>query len=245
MVVTLAVPKVADVQAALAKLSDKERAVSSQRFFKTAVGQYGAGDRFRGIRVPALRDLVRTYAALSLPETRKLLASPYHEDRLLALLLLVRKYTRGTEEVRATIYIAYLASTRFINNWDLVDSSAPYIVGEHLQERDRTVLSTLVKSANLWERRIAMLATLAFIRRDDYTSTITLARELLTDREDLLHKAAGWMLREVGNRDAEVLDRFLRQHHARMPRTMLRYAIEKLPERRRKAYLVGDPLPPL
>lgn len=237
--------KAAEVQAALAKLADKDRATSSQRFFQTAPGQYGAGDLFRGIRVPVLRDLVRVYAALSLPETRKLLTSRYHEDRLLALLLLVRKYTRGTEEVRATIYITYLASTRFINNWDLVDSSAPYIVGEHLLDRDRSVLMKLVKSSNLWERRIAILATLAFIRRGDHDWTLTLARELLNDPEDLIHKGVGWMLREVGNRDAETLDRFLRKHHPRMPRTMLRYAIEKLPEPRRKAYLLGEPPPAL
>ncbi|HEY0707717.1 MAG TPA: DNA alkylation repair protein [Polyangia bacterium] len=238
---TAASPKALDVQTALAELSDAARAKVSQRFFKTAPGQYGAGDRFRGIRVPALRELVGRYAVLSLPETRKLLMSPYHEDRLLALLILVRKYTRGTEDERATIYNTYLASTHFINNWDLVDSSAPYIVGAHLQERDRAVLSTLARSSNLWERRIAILATLAFIRRDDFGTTVALAQALLGDPEDLIHKAVGWMLREMGNRDAAALERFLRKHHARMPRTMLRYAIEKFPEARRKAYLAGAP----
>jgi 3-methyladenine DNA glycosylase AlkD len=223
----------------LRALGDPGIARHSQRFFKTGKGQYGAGDRFLGIRVPELRRQARALEALPLGEVSKLLGSPFHEERLCALLILVRQFGRGTDADRAKIYSRYLALTRHVNNWDLVDSSAPHIVGGYLELRSRQPLYRLARSKSLWERRIAIMATLHFIRLGQFDDTLRLAERLLEDAEDLIHKAAGWMLREVGNRNRGVEERFLRAHYEEMPRTMLRYAIEKLPERRRKAYLTG------
>lgn len=208
-----------------------------QRFFKTGPGEYGEGDRFLGIRVPATRQLIREYRGPALPAARLLLKSRYHEERLLALLLLVRAYARAAPAEQGAIYRFYLANTRHINNWDMVDCSAPQIVGLHLMERDRRVLNRLARSRNVWERRIAVLATQSFIRSGEYGPTLDLAERLLHDRHDLMHKAVGWMLREVGNRDRSVLERFLDRYAGKMPRTMLRYAIEKLPPRLRQRYM--------
>ena len=212
-------------------------AAQSQRFFKTGPGEYGEGEVFIGIRVPDLRALARRCRAMPLPEVAKVLRSPLHEARLCALLILVEQYRRGDETDRAAIYALYLDSTAHINNWDLVDSSAYFIVGPHLERRDRSPLYTLARSASLWERRIAIIATLHFIRGGDFADTLALAALLLRDREDLIHKATGWMLREVGSRDLEAETRFLDQHAAELPRTMLRYAIEKLPPPLRQRYL--------
>jgi 3-methyladenine DNA glycosylase AlkD len=223
----------------LRALGDPAIARHSQRFFKTGKGQYGAGDQFLGIRVPDLRRQARALETLPLGEVSKLLGSPFHEERLCALLILVRQFERGTDGDRAKIYARYLAQTPHVNNWDLVDSSAPQIVGGYLERRSRRPLYRLVRSKSLWERRIAIMATLHFIRLGQFDDTLRLAAMLLADAEDLIHKAAGWMLREVGNRDRDTEERFLRAHHKEMPRTMLRYAIEKFPERRRKAYLAG------
>ena len=230
----------AELQKRLAVLGDPRVAESSRRFFKTAPGEYGEGDRFRGIRVPVLRGLVKEYRALTLREAMRLLGSPFHEDRLLALLILVRLYSRGDEAAREEIYRLYLKHTRFINNWDLVDSSAEHIVGAYLWDRSRAPLRRLVKSEDLWERRIAVLATFHYIRRGEFVETLDLARALLDDREDLIHKAVGWMLREVGKRDPLTEEQFLKEHYRRMPRTMLRYAIEKFPEGERRRYLKGE-----
>ena len=231
---------VAELQKRLAALGDPRAAEASRRFFKTGPGEYGAGDLFRGIRVPVLRGLAREYEATSLPEAERLLGSPFHEDRLLALLILVRLYARGDGAAREEIYRLYLKNTRRVNNWDLVDSSAEHIVGAHLWDRGRGPLRRLAKSADLWERRIAVLATFHFIKRGEFEETFNLARALLSDREDLIHKAVGWMLREAGKRDPEAAERFLRQHHARMPRVMLRYAIEKFPEEKRRQFVKGS-----
>ena len=230
----------AEIRERLAALGDPRVAEGSRRFFKTGPGEYGEGDLFRGIRVPVLRALAKEYRSIPLPEAVRLLGSAFHEDRLLALLLLVRLYSRGDEASRGEIYRLYLKNTRFINSWDLVDSSAEQIVGAHLRDRSRAPLGRLAKSASLWDRRIAVMATFHFVKRGEFRETLDLARALLHDREDLIHKAVGWMLREVGKRDAEAEERFLRENYRRMPRTMLRYAIEKFPEERRLAYLRGE-----
>jgi 3-methyladenine DNA glycosylase AlkD len=223
----------------LRELADPGIAAHAQRYFKTGPGEYGQGDRFVGIRVPTLRRLARQYRDLPFAAILGLLRSPLHEERLLALLLLVDAYGRGDEQARRRIYEAYLANMRRIDNWDLVDVSAPRIVGRHLEERPRTPLYRLARSSRLWERRIAIMATLHFIKRDEFDDTLAVARLLLADREDLIHKAVGWMLREVGKRDRRVEEAFLKAHYRDMPRTMLRYAIERLPPGRRRDYLDG------
>jgi 3-methyladenine DNA glycosylase AlkD len=167
------------------------------------------------------------------------LRAGYHEERLCALLIMVLKYQRGSDEEREAIFQDYLSNTRYINNWDLVDSSAYHIVGQHLEDRDRRVLYELVRSESLWERRIAIISTLYLIKKQQYEDALKLSQQLLDDAHDLIHKAVGWMLREVGNRDISVEQAFLKEHYHRMPRTMLRYAIEKFPENQRKAYLNG------
>jgi 3-methyladenine DNA glycosylase AlkD len=184
-----------------------------------------------------LRKLAREFRALPLPEVTALLHSPIHEERLLALILLVNGYERADEAGRAEIYALYLEHLDRVNNWDLVDSSAPYIVGPHLLERPRKILFRLARSNNLWHRRVAMLATFYFIRQNDFADALRLAELLRDDEHDLMHKAVGWMLREIGKRDVAVLRKFLDQHAALMPRTMLRYAIERLPERERQRFL--------
>ncbi len=229
----------AEIKKELAGLADERVAAVSRRFFKTGPGEYGAGDRFRGIRVPVLRRLARAHRGISLREAGRLLQSAFHEDRLLALLLWIDIFAKGDDAVRARVYDLYLANTRRINNWDLVDASAAPIVGAFLRERPRDPLYRLARSADLWERRIAVIAPWHFIKRGEFAETLKIARVLLTDREDLIHKAVGWMLREVGKRDRDAEEGFLRAHYRRMPRTMLRYAIERFPEHRRRQYLQG------
>lgn len=224
----------------LRDLGDSDVAAGSQRFFKTGKGEYGEGDCFLGIRVPTLRKCVKDFAPLSMDEIATLVASPYHEVRMFALLMLVKKYGATTENAeKEAVYHFYLDHTRFINNWDLVDCSAPHIVGAHLYPRDRQPIYRLIGSSSLWERRIGIIATLYFIKRDDFSDTLGAAGLLLKDREDLIHKAAGWMLREVGKRDKGSLEVFLNNYYRQMPRTMLRYAIERLPEEQRLSYLKG------
>lgn len=232
--------KVAELQKRLSSREDSDRASSSKRFFKTGPGEYGEGDLFRGIRVPMLRKLAKEYQSLTLAEIEGLLRSAYHEDRSLALLILVRSYLKGDESVKAKTFDWYLKNTQFINNWDLVDSSAADIVGAFLCDKDRDVLYRLARSSSLWERRIAIIAIFHFIRRGEFGETLKIAEILLADREDLIHKAVGWMLREVGNQNMNIEEEFLTRHYQRMPRVMLRYAIEKLPEARRQQYLRGE-----
>jgi len=227
----------AQARSATRALANPERASSLRRFFRTGPGEYGEGDRFLGLTVPAVRGLARRFESLSLADVRKLLHSPWHEERLLALLVLVRRYNRGGPAERYAIFSLYLEETRWVNNWDLVDTSAAHIVGRHLREGERRLLYRLVRSPSLWERRIAIIATFDAIRRDDFADTLALAERLLGDREDLMHKATGWMLREVGKRDIEALRIFLRRHAHAMPRTMLRYAIERFPEPERQRWL--------
>lgn len=223
----------------LRALASPETAANLQRFFKTGAGQYGEGDVFLGIKVPPLRALARQYRDADLRTISALLDSRYHEERLFALLLLMQFYQRGTDEQRQATFNLYLANTHRINNWDLVDISAPHIVGRHLENRSRKVLHKLARSPMLWERRIAIIATAWFIRLNDFADTLHIAGMLLQDGHDLMHKAVGWMLREVGKRDLAVEEDFLKAHYQNMPRTMLRYAIERFPEAKRKNYLLG------
>ncbi|HEY2375200.1 MAG TPA: DNA alkylation repair protein [Gemmatimonadaceae bacterium] len=233
-------PTLAEVQRALHELADSRDAEFLQRFFKTAPGQYGEGDRFLGIRVPQLRALARRFRTLQHEQALRLLESPWHEQRLLALLLLVERFKRGTDAERDTIYRAYLAHSQHVNNWDLVDCSAQHIVGAHVDPRNVRALEELARSESLWQRRIAMLATFHWIKQDEFRPALRIANLLVKDSHDLIHKAVGWMLREVGKRDRAVEEKFLREHYRNMPRTMLRYAIERLPESRRQQYLRGE-----
>jgi 3-methyladenine DNA glycosylase AlkD len=210
-----------------------------QRFFKTNDGQYGEGDRFIGVRVPVLRQLCRDCRGASLAQIQRLLRSRVHEERALALLLLVDAFSRADDRGRRAIYDFYLSNTRFINNWDLVDASAEHIVGAWLRERSRTPLTRLARSASLWERRIAIVGTYHFIKRGEVEETFRIADLLLGDPHDLIHKATGWMLREAGKRDPRAERAFLKDRYRTMPRTMLRYAIERFPEAERRRYLEG------
>lgn len=223
----------------LQKLADPEKAKILQGFFKTGPGEYGDGDKFLGIAVPVVRKLVKEYQDTPVGEIRKLLKSAIHEGRLLALLLLVQKFEKGDENLRKRIYDLYLKSTKYINNWDLVDLSAGKIVGPFLRGKNTRPLYRLAKSKSLWERRIAIMSTFYFIRNRDFKDALGISKLLQDDEEDLIHKAVGWMLREVGNRDRAVEETFLKRHYRQMPRTMLRYAIERFPERKRLRYLIG------
>jgi 3-methyladenine DNA glycosylase AlkD len=227
----------ASVRRDLKKVARPERAKSNSWFFKTGPGDYGAGDRFLGVTVPQLRVLAREYRDMPLKYVVKLLQSRWHEERLLALLIMVGQYARANASTRKTIHQLYLRNTKSINNWDLVDSSAAQIVGAHLEQRDRRLLRRLARSNSMWERRIAMIATYHYIRQKDFKDALTVAGLLRRDEHDLIHKAVGWMLREIGKRDRRTEERFLKKHAARMPRTMLRYATEKFPPPLRRRYL--------
>jgi 3-methyladenine DNA glycosylase AlkD len=226
-----------DLISRLRDMGNARIADHSKRFFKTGPGEYGEGDHFLGIRVPRLRAEVKHHRDLSLSEIDKLLRSAYHEARLLALLMLVERFKHGDEATKERIYQRYLKRIRYINNWDLVDSSAPQIVGAYLYPREKSVLYRLAASENLWERRIGVMATFCFIRQQSYSDALALCETLINDPEDLIHKATGWMLREIGKRDGETARAFLKHHYLDMPRTMLRYAIEKFPQNERQDYL--------
>ncbi len=221
----------------LVQLGDPEKAKTLSSFFKTGKGQYGEGDVFLGIPVPEQRKVAKRYHALPLPDLQVLLGSPIHEHRLTALLILVSQYDRADASGKDALFRFYLNNTEHINNWDLVDLSAPKIVGAHLLKKDTSILYHLARSPNLWERRIAMLSTLTFIRNNTFDDALRIAELLLQDDHDLIHKAVGWMLREIGKRDQDVEERFLRTHYLRMPRTMLRYAIERFDAPKRQFYL--------
>jgi 3-methyladenine DNA glycosylase AlkD len=228
-----------DIQARLRSLGNPREAAFLAGFFKTGPGQYGEGDVFLGLRVPVVRKVAREFGTLPLDEAESLLHSPIHEERLAALVILTMQAAKGDAAGRKRIYDFYLANTRYVNNWDLVDLSAPQIVGAHLAGRSRRPLYRLACSRWLWDRRIAILATFHFVRQMDFADTLRIAELLLNDEHDLLHKAVGWMLREVGKRDVAVLEGFLARHCRTMPRTMLRYAIERLPESKRREYMAA------
>lgn len=224
----------------LQKLSNPIRAEHSMRFFKTGPGEYGAGDKFYGLSTPESQKLVVKYHDLSFTDIDSLLASEYHEQRLIGLLILVRRFTKADSTQKKVIYDFYLAHTSRVNNWDLVDVTTPKIVGEYLLDKDWSVLKKLAKSKSLWERRIAIIATFAFIYKGRTEPTLTISELLLHDTQDLIHKAVGWMLREVGKRcNQDIEEEFLKKHYKIMPRTMLRYAIERFPDPLRLKYLKG------
>lgn len=225
------------IRRALRRCQDKEKAKILRSFFKTGPGEYAEGDIFLGVTVPMLRKLAGQFKDIELKSTVELLKSSIHEERLLALLILILKYRGSDLPGKEKIYRIYLKNTKYINNWDLVDISAKHIVGDYLRGRNKDVLYRLARSSSLWDRRISMLATFHFIEHDQFGDTLNIAEALLSDRHDLIHKAVGWMLREVGKRNLKTEENFLRKNHTAMPRTMLRYAIEKFPETKRRKYL--------
>jgi len=230
-----------DLRKDLDLYASPQKAETLKRFFKTGKGQYGEGDIFLGVQVPDSRKIARKYASIPLDNTLNLLRSKIHEERLIALLIMVEKTDNAGVSDKEILFKKYLENTQYINNWDLVDLSADKIVGSYLFEKPKDILYSLAVSENLWERRIAIIATFYFIKRGFYEDTLKIAKTLLNDHHDLIHKAVGWMLREIGKRcSREVLEQFLFVNYKQMPRTMLRYAIERLPEGLRLQYLNGE-----
>lgn len=228
----------AQIQKELASLADPKTAEHSQRFFKTGKGEYAEGDIFLGIRVPQLRALAKKYAQLELSEIKKLIRSKYHEERLTGLIILVNQYSQAKDQKeKQTLFDTYVKHFKYINNWDLVDVSCHKIIGPHLENTKRKPLYEWAKSQHLWTKRISIVSTYWYIRKGDLKDCFALSKVHLQDSHDLMHKAVGWMLRECGKQDRKRLEDFLLKHYQKMPRTMLRYAIEKLPERRRQQFL--------
>ena len=228
-----------DIRSKLGRLGNKKKAKVLQGFFKTRPGEYGEGDIFLGIKMPDLRRLAKEYQDISIKEIKQLLKSHIHAERLLALLILIHKFSKGNDPTKKSIYELYLKNTQFVNNWDLVDLSAGHIVGAFLMEKNRKPLYRLARSKYLWERRISIISTFHFIKLYEFSETLKIGEMLISDEEDLIHKAVGWMLREVGKRDMQTEEKFLKKHYKKMPRTMLRYAIERFPEAKRQSYLKG------
>ena len=230
-------PNLVQLKKELNQSADKKQAIILQRFFKTGPGQYGAGDIFLGIKVLVLRQAAKKQPNLSFKDLQSLLNSEIHEQRLTALFILIGQYQKANQANRGKIFNFYLKNTKNINNWDLVDLSSPNIVGDFLLAKPRGILYRLARSKNLWEKRIAILATYTFIKNNQYGDTLKIAKILLNDDHDLIHKAVGWMLREVGKRNQKTEEIFLQKYYRQMPRTMLRYAIERFTPAQRKAYL--------
>lgn len=230
-------PMITEIRSAIREVADTQKAALLGRFFKTGPGEYAEGDRFIGGTVPQLRKIVRVYRTCPLKEIEMLIESPIHEERFVALQLLVDQFDRADAPLRKKIFSFYIRHVRSVNNWDLVDGSAPHIVGSYLLDQDRSVLFTYARSTDLWKRRIAIIATFTFIRAGDLRDTLAIATILLHDEHDLIHKAVGWMLREAEKKDPRAIREFLNVHAAVMPRTMLRYAIERFPEAERQRYL--------
>jgi Predicted DNA alkylation repair enzyme len=225
---------VASIRKELRKYCSKEKSKALRRFFKTGPGEYGEGDVFIGVMVPYQRAVAAKFCSdTAVSELLKLLKSPVHEERLTSLIMLVSKFAKASDSEKRRIYEAYLKNTRYINNWDLVDLTAQHIVGAYLDGRSKRPLYKLARSSDLWERRIAMLSTLHYIRKNRFDEALRIAGMLVSDEEDLIHKAVGWMLREIGKRDMAAEERFLDLHARSMPRTMLRYAVERFPEQKR------------
>ncbi|HEV2403363.1 MAG TPA: DNA alkylation repair protein [Candidatus Saccharimonadales bacterium] len=229
--------KAEDIQQALQRLASPSKAKSSSWFFRTGPGQYGEGDQFIGVTVPEQREVAASFASISLLELMRLLQSPIHEHRLTALFILVDQYKKGDTQIKKEIVGLYHKNRAQVNNWDLVDSSAPYILGDWLLTHSPEVLYRLASSKSVWDRRIAIIATLASIKNNQFDPTLKIATLLLPDKEDLIHKATGWALREVGKKDQKTLINFLDRHAKSMPRTSLRYAIERLSTQQRLYYL--------
>jgi len=229
----------ADLRKELKSISNPDKAKFLKRFFKTGKGEYGYGDIFLGLTVPQSRTVALKYRQLSFSEIKKLLTSKIHEERLIALLILVDKYKNGKLDKQKEIVDYYLSNTSYINNWDLVDLSADKIIGHYLLDKPTTILDKLAKSKNIWERRVAIVATYQFIKNNKFDETLKIGKILLNDKHDLIQKAVGWMLREVGKRSIKTEELFLQKYYKKMPRTMLRYAIERFPEKLRQKYLLG------
>ena len=227
-----------NLQRDVRKLENKRKAKILAGFFKTGEGEYGFGDVFLGISVPQSRKIAIKYKDLGFDGILKLLRSEIHEERLIALLILVHQF-QHEEMLERRIYEFYLKNTKFINNWDLVDLSADKIVGGYLIDKPKAILYKLAKSTSLWERRIAMVSTYTFIKNGEFDDTLGIAEILIEDQNDLIQKAVGWMLREVGNRNLAAEEKFLKKHYKNMGRTALRYGIEKFPEQVREKYLTG------
>lgn len=234
--------RVEDIKKALRRKADKEKAAFFPRFFKAGRGEYAEGDIFIGVTVPDIRSIVKKYNGLPLSDTLTLLKDPIHEVRLTGVLLLVQRFQKGDASEKKKVFDAYIKNVKYINNWDLVDASAPYIVGAYLFDKKRSLLHKLAASNHLWKQRIAMISTMYFIRKGDLKDALRIAEKLLSHEHDLIHKASGWMLREIGKKDEKLLVQFLEKHGQKMPRTMLRYAIEKFPEEKRLQYLKNSTL---
>lgn len=230
---------IAALRKEIKSVSNPEKAKFLQRFFKTGKGEYAEGDIFLGIVVPVQRQIAKKYKTLSFDDLQRLITSKYHEERLIALLILVERFKKADEKEKEEIVKFYLDNRKGINNWDLVDLSAPKILGEHLLDKDRNILYNFAKSNDLWEKRIAVLSTFTLIKNNDFNDAQKIYEVLITDKHDLIHKAVGWMLRELGKIDIKTEEEFLKKYYTTMPRTMLRYAIEIFPEKKRAAYLKG------
>jgi len=216
---------------------DEEKAKIYARFFKTGKGQYGEGDIFIGITVPQQRAIAKKYKKLSLKELEYFLKNPIHEFRFTSLVILTEKCTKATEKEKKEIFDFYIKQRKYINNWDLIDCTTPNIIGAYLFDKDKSLLYQLAQSSSLWDRRMAILATFYFLKKEHYKETLEIAELLLKDKQDLIHKATGWMLRELGKKNQRVEEIFLKKHAKVMPRTMLRYAIERFPKEKRTFYL--------
>ncbi|MFQ5559086.1 MAG: DNA alkylation repair protein [Nitrospinota bacterium] len=223
----------------LRSFGDPDRAKKVMCYFKAGPGEYGEGDIFLGIKVPVLRAIARKFKGLSFSDTTSLLKSKFHEERFVALVLLVGAYKSGNQQEKERIFELYCSHTKFINNWDLVDISAEHIMGAYLENKPKEPLYLFSRSSCVWERRISVLSTFHYIKQGNFSETLQIAKLLLNDPEDLIQKAVGWMLREIGKRDLATEEGLLARYYKQMPRTMLRYAIEKFPEERRKKYLKG------
>ena len=226
-----------EIKKELCVYANKDKVSNYQRFFKTGVGEYGGGDKFLGVTVPNIHIVAKKFSSAKFDNLKKLLESPYHEERMVTLFILVGQFEKGDEKLRKKIFLFYLKNRKGVNNWDLVDGSAHKIVGAYLADKPKDILYKYAKSRNLWDRRIAIISTFYFIRENSFNDTIAISEILLNDEHDLIHKAVGWMLREMGKRDIKILEEFLKKHYKNMPRTMLRYSIEKFPETQRKRYL--------
>jgi len=221
----------------LKQIANPAKAKHESRYFKTGKGEYGEGDIFLGINTADKRKLARKYSELSLKNTKYLITSKFHDYRFIALIILINKYQKADEQLKEKIFNFYLKNTKYINNWDLVDISAPNIIGDYLLDKNRKILYKLAKSKSLWERRISIIATYKFIKENQFNDTLKISEILLNDEHDLIHKAVGWMLREVGKRDQRIEEKFLKKYYKIMPRTMLRYSIERFNKNKRKFYL--------
>lgn len=219
------------------KEKDLEKAKVLQKFFKTGKGEYGEGDVFYGITVPKIRVIAKEFKDIGFNEIQELISSKVHENRMLGLLILIEKFKKSQDKEKIVEF--YLNNTKNINNWDLVDLSAPNIIGAYLSDKDKNILNKLSRSENLWERRIAIVSCLYFIKNNEFSDTLKISEILLKDKHDLIHKSVGWMLREVGKKNQEILIEFLKKNYKNMPRTMLRYSIEKFPLEKRMKYLKG------